>query len=99
MGLQQPWLGYFLFVEEVARSITPVRLKKSAFPPMPIFMNTSYIQRYGILCQRLMLERNYNSASLIVSGRGKQGLYAEPLPELQFGSLLKSLFGHLVGIG
>jgi len=26
-------------------------------------------------------------------------LYAEPLPELQFGSLLKSLFGHLVGIG
>jgi hypothetical protein len=44
-----------------------------------------------------MLERNYNSASLIISARGRVGLYSEPLPELEFGSLLKSLFGHLVG--
>jgi len=98
LGLQQPWLGYFLFVEEASGSTSPVTLKKGTFSPMSVFNNTSYIDRYGILCQRLMLERNYNVASLIISSRGKRGLYSEPLPELQFGAFLKSLFGHLIGI-
>jgi restriction endonuclease XhoI-like protein len=98
LGLQQPWLGYLLFVEEAPGSTSAVALKKASFPPMPVFNKTSYIQRYGILCQRLMLERNYNSAALIVSARAKPGLYSEPLPELQFGAFLKSLFGHLIGI-
>jgi hypothetical protein len=98
LGLQQPWLGYFLFIEEAPGSTSAVALRKATFPPMGVFNGTSYIDRYGILCQRLMLQRNYNSASLIVSPRGNRGSYAEPLPELQFGAFLKSLFGHLVGI-
>ncbi len=98
LGVQQPWLGYLLSVEEAPGSTSAVALRKATFAPLTVFNNTSYIQRYGILCQRLMLERNYNSASLIISARGKRGLYTEPLPELQFGSFLKSLFGHLIGI-
>jgi hypothetical protein len=98
LGLQQPWLGYLLFVEESTGSTRPVTLKKATLSPMAVFENTSYIQRYGILCQRLMLERNYNAASLIISTRGKRGLYSEPLPELALGAFLKSLYGHLVGI-
>lgn len=98
LGVQRPWLGYFLFVEEAPGSTSPVTLKKATLPPMSVFQGTSYIERYGILCERLMLQRNYDSASLIVSARGKHGQYAEPAAELKFGSFLKSLFGHLVGI-
>lgn len=98
MGAHQPWLGYFLFVEEAPQSTAIVSLKKAVFAPMPIFNRTSYIQRYGILCQRLVLERNYNAACFIVAPRSVSGAFREPLRDLQIGTFLKSLFGHLVGI-
>ena len=45
LGPQQPWLGYFLMVEDSPRSQAPVRLAKAVFEPMPVFNNTSYLQR------------------------------------------------------
>jgi hypothetical protein len=97
LGAHQPWLGYFLMVEDTLRSTSTVRLAKAVFEPMPIFRDTSYMQRYGILCQRLVLERNYNAASLLASPRGTDGTYSEPVPALAFLSFAKSLFGHLIG--
>jgi hypothetical protein len=97
MGTHQPWLGYFLLVEESPRSTSPIRLADAIFEPMPIFHNTSYVERYGILCQRLVLERNYNSAALLVSPRGNDGRYSEPIPGMSFFDFAKSLFGHLIG--
>lgn len=97
LGPQQPWLGYFLLVEDSPRSQAPVRLSKSVFEPMPIFNKTSYLERYAILCQRLVLERNYTSSALIASPRAHDGGYSEPNPALSFGTFAKSLFGHLIG--
>lgn len=97
LGPQQPWLGYFLLVEDSPRSQLPVRLSKSVFEPMPIFNNTSYLERYAILCQRLVLERNYTASALIASPRAHDGDYTEPNTALSFGTFAKSLFGHLVG--
>ncbi len=97
LGAQQPWLGYFLLVEDSPRSKAPVRLAKAVFEPMPIFNNTSYLDRYGILCQRLVLERNYTSAALIASPRATDGEYSEPNTALSFVTFAKSLFGHLIG--
>jgi hypothetical protein len=97
LGPQQPWLGYFLLVEASPRSQAPVRLSKSVFEPMPIFNNTSYLERYAILCQRLVLERNYTASALIASPRAHDGDYFEPNAALSFGTFAKSLFGHLVG--
>lgn len=97
MGIHPPWVGYFLLVEESPGSRSPVKLAKSLFAPMPIFQQTSYIQRYGILCQRLVLERNYNAASLLVTPRGTEGHYAEPFSGLGFSEFVHAFFGHLVG--
>lgn len=98
LGPQQPWLGYFLMVEEAQGSTTPVRLANAVFEPMQVFQNTSYIQRYAILCQRLVLERNYTSSCLLTSPRGVDGGHDEPLADLAFLPFAKSLFGHLVGV-
>ncbi len=98
IGIQQPWLGYFLFVEEALGSTRPVKLASSAFESMPIFQNTSYLQRYAILCERLVLERNYTAASLIASPRGSEGAFTQSTPGLSFFPFAKSLYGHLVGI-
>jgi hypothetical protein len=98
LGPQQPWLGYFLLVEDSPKAKTPVRLANAVFEPMPIFNNTSYLDRYAILCQRLVLERNYTASSLIASPRAHNGDYTEPNAALSFASFARSLFGHLVGV-
>lgn len=36
---------------------------------MAVFQNTSYLRRYEILCERLMLERDYTAAALVVSDK------------------------------
>jgi hypothetical protein len=97
MGAHQPWLGYFFFLEKAPGSTSPVGLAKGVFEPMPIFHGTSYADRYAILCRRLVFERNYSAASLILSPRGEGGAYSEPDEGLSFNVWAKALFGHLIG--
>jgi len=97
LGLQAPWLGFFFLLEQAEKSTRPVTLKRGAFPPLPIFEGTSYAQRYAILCERLVLERKYTCAALVLSPRGRTGLFTEPNPALSFLTLAKSLHGHLIG--
>jgi hypothetical protein len=97
LGTHQPWLGYFFLLEEDHGSTKPVGLARSSFDPDPIFMGTSYAQRYEILCRRMVLERNYSAASLMLSPRGAAGDYDEPAAELSFGHFLRALYGHLIG--
>lgn len=98
LGSQQPWLGYFLLVEEHPKSTSPVKLTNAVFEPMPAFHGTSYLERYAILCQRLVLERNYSAASFVTAPRATSGAYSEPDASIGFMPFARSLFGHLVGI-
>jgi hypothetical protein len=70
---------------------------KSEFPPDSVFQGTSYAKRYEILCQRMVRERNYNAASLILSPRGSSGTYSEPDRDLGFERFVRALYGHLIG--
>lgn len=97
LGTQQPWVGYFFFLEDAPASTKPVGLASSAFPPDKIFHGTSYRDRYRILCTRMVLERNYSAASLLTSKRDSDGTYDEPSPALGFESFSRGLFGHLIG--
>ncbi len=60
------------------------------------FRGTSYADRYTILCKRLVLERLYDAACLIVSSRetGPSGDFKEPSPQLSFRLFATSLVGH-----
>ncbi len=71
MGKETPWLGYFFLLEDAEKSTRPVGLKKSQFPPFPIFEGTSYAKRYEILCERLILERKYTKTALILAPRDR----------------------------
>ena len=97
LGAQQPWLGYFFLLEKADKSTRPVGLKATAFPALPVFQNTSYAQRYSILCERLVLERKYTRAALVLAPRGANGDYVEPNPDLAFHPFAKSLHLHLLG--
>ncbi|MGW8796648.1 PaeR7I family type II restriction endonuclease [Streptomyces sp. NPDC055775] len=64
---EKPWLGYFFIMEDHEKSRNPVSLAQGAFPVESIWENTSYQDRFGIFCQRLMDEGLYDAACYITS--------------------------------
>ena len=67
------------------------------FEVFPEFKGTSYMQRYELLLRRLVRERLYDSATLLVATEkeGKSGKYHEPAGDLQAKQLFASLGGHI----
>ena len=97
LGLHQPWLGYVFVVRDETRSRAPVGIPRTPLPTDPVFTGTSYIDRYGILCERMVLERQYTAAAFMASPKGTRGTYREPSPGLGFDPFARAFFGHLIG--
>ena len=96
--IPQPWLGYLFLLEESGKSERPVGLFPSCLPPLGKFSGTSYQDRYRLLCEALMLERDFTAAALLVSRRPERGepvAFAEPHPGLSVLAFCRSLFAHL----
>jgi len=92
-----PWIGYFFLLKGDAKSEAPVRMsmRKSFLPPMEVFKDSSYMRRYEILCERLVLERDYSATSLLVTTK-KGEIVQGCNPRLSFASFCESLYRHLV---
>jgi hypothetical protein len=93
----RPWLGYLLVLEEHEKSLKPVKNREPHFPVFPEYDSASYLKRYELFCEKLMKERIYDSACLIVSDRenGRLGSYKEPVKELNFHNFISSLSGKV----
>lgn len=63
----KPFLGYFFVLEESPGSTRPVRSKSPHFPLLPEFDETSYAERYEILCRKLVHEQLYDAAALVLA--------------------------------
>ena len=89
-----------ILLEERPKSLAPVRLREPHFPVFPEFKKSSYAERYELFCTRLVRERLYNAACLLLSSSagGKQGEYREPSSELSFLNLVTSLQGRLLEV-
>lgn len=72
----QPFVGWLIHVEEAPESVRPVRVSEPHFAVFPELHNISYLERYDHLCRRLVLEKHYTEAALIVSTR-KNGLLGD----------------------
>lgn len=67
----RPFVGWIMLVEDAVKSRQPGQRDASKhFPTFPEFKNASYLQRYEILCRRLVQENLYTEATLITSTRG-----------------------------
>lgn len=97
---QRPWLGYVMVLEEVGRSMNPVAVKEPHFPVFPEFREASYAKRYEILMTKLVRERLYDSAALLLSNKesAEDGSYSQPSSELDIESLLTSLKARAMAI-
>ena len=65
----KPFAGYFFVLEECPKSTTPVGFSSPHFPSMPEFENATYAARYEILCRKLVQERVYDAAALLLTDR------------------------------
>jgi hypothetical protein len=96
----RPWLGYVMVLEEAKKSLSPIGVQEPHFKVFEEFRGASYAKRYEILLTKLVRERLYDSATLILTDRqtGRDGTYAEPSPELGFENLVTSLKARAVAI-
>jgi hypothetical protein len=96
----RPWLGYLMMLEESAGSTSPVRSREPHFRVFPEFRDASYARRYQLLLTKLVRERLYDSACLLLSDRttGPKGGYREPDPELSFEIFAASLLARAIGL-
>lgn len=72
-----PFLGYLMLLEDCPKSTTGVRVDEAHFKVFPEFINSSYARRYELLIERLVAEKLYSSACLILSNRKSGGSVGE----------------------
>jgi len=95
---QKPWLGWLMLLEDTPKSQSSVRVTETHFEVFDEFKEASYAKRYELFCERLVRERLYDSACLLLSNResGLNGDYAEPNPEINFQNFVISLSAHAI---
>jgi len=93
----RPFMGWLMLVEDAPQSRSPVRDKSPHFPVFPEFQGASYLKRYDILCQRLVQEQLYTTASIITSPRAavNTGEYSDLSDMTSLKTFVASLAGHV----
>ncbi|HUY39457.1 MAG TPA: PaeR7I family type II restriction endonuclease [Candidatus Binataceae bacterium] len=94
----RPWLGWVMLLEESPQSMAPVGLKEPHFKAFAEFRGTSYTARYELLLRRLILEKTYDCAALILAtaSGGPKGRFREPASDLTMKRLIAGLAGHVL---
>lgn len=86
-----------MLLEDAPGSRTPIKESLRVFKTFPEFQNTSYAERYQILCQKLIREKLYTEACLLLSSRdaAELGEYLE-LDELTgLRNFVTAFAGHI----
>jgi hypothetical protein len=91
-----PFLGYFFLLEDCDRVKTPVRNKEPYFKVDQAFDKASYSKRYELLCRRLVLERVYSAACLVMATNSSKSRLTQPAQDLSFQRFAAALRGHVV---
>jgi hypothetical protein len=97
-GSPRPWLGYLMLLEDATGSTRPVAVAEPHFAVFEEFRGASYAKRYEILLTKMVRERLYDAAALLLSPRvaGRRGEFSEPCAELTFASFAESLVARAI---
>lgn len=92
----RPFVGWMMLVEDAPASRSPVRDSSPHFNIFPEFQGASYLKRYDLLCQRLVKENLYTTATLMTSPRSSclSGDYSSMSDMTSFKTFITSLAGH-----
>ena len=62
----------------------------------PVFDKASYSRRYEVMCRRLVLERVYSSACLVMATNSPRTRLTQPAEDLSFNRFVAALRGHVL---
>jgi hypothetical protein len=93
----KPFVGWMMLVEDEAASRAPVRDASPHFPVFKEFQGASYLQRYDILCQRLVQEQLYSTAAVLASPRSASatGEFRDMSEMTRLKTFVATLAGHV----
>jgi hypothetical protein len=93
----RPFVGWLMMVEDTPKSRSAVRDASPHFPIFEEFQGASYLRRYDLLCQKLVRERLYTTASLITSSRSavEHGQFTEMSAMTGVRTFVTALAGHV----
>lgn len=93
----RPFAGWLMLVEDAPKSRTPVRDKSPHFPVLEEFRGANYLQRYDLLCQKLVREQLYTSAAMVTSPRMAKGTgeFTSLSSMTELKTFVTSLAGHV----
>jgi hypothetical protein len=93
----RPFLGWLMMIEDAPGSRSAVKIDSPHFTVFDEFKCSSYCERYDLLCQKLVREQLYTSATAIASPRSgvKTGDYSELSTLADLKGFVTSLAGHV----
>lgn len=93
----RPFLGWLILLEDAPESRGSVKILSPHFPLFPDFQNASYADRYNIFCKKLVQERLYSAACVLVSPRSaaRTGKYVEMSETTGLRTFVTELAGHI----
>ena len=96
-NIPRPFLGWLMLVEDATGSRSPVAESSPHFPVFPEFRGASYLDRYHVLCKKLMQEQFYTAATVLASPRtasktGKFSTHDDPTSLTRF---VATFAGHI----
>lgn len=89
-----------MLLEDCPGSNVPVRAREPHFSVFEEFRNASYAQRYELLLTKMVRERLYDSACLLLAdGQADSfGDFREPAQELRFENFISSLLARAIAM-
>lgn len=93
----RPFVGWIMLVADSDESNDPRGEKSTHFPILNEFRDASYLGRYDLLCQKMIKEQLYTSATIIASppSAKKTGIFTCPSPMTDLKSFVSALAGHI----
>ena len=93
----RPFVGWLMLVEDAPKSRAAVKDSSPHFPVLEAFRGASYLDRYDLLCQKLVQEQLYTTAALIASPRSatQTGEFSEMSAMTGLRTFVTGLAGHV----
>lgn len=93
----RPFIGWMMMVEDAPESRRSVADRSPHFPIFKEFQGASYLKRYDLLCQRLVQEQLYTTASVLASPRSSMntGEFRDLSKLTSLKTFVTSFAGHI----
>lgn len=91
------FVGWLMLVEDAPRSRTPIRDRSPHFPVREEFQGASYIERYNLLCKKLVQEQLYTTTAVLTSPQSavKTGEFSDVSEMTSLKTFVTSFAGHI----